>query len=259
MSMATVMSPQPRGGHAVDRRPCLMVDAPPSEDLAAQCRALGIDLCDGGDHLAPPPAAILSGVGTTESVRTGLAAPYCGFMELGAEGVLGIGLRCFETVRGGGMTLSLQTATVYRLETLELVAQAIRANFGGISQDTADLMEISLAEALSNAVIHGNLSIPNHLRTTTEGFVQFQKLMHARMADPALASRRIEINVQARGSDFVCVAVSDQGGGFDLNEKLAHTAKATAKNGRGLSLIRKATHSLHVEDGGRTLVMTFCR
>lgn len=257
--MATVMSSKPPGCHAADRRPSLMVDGPPSDDLAAQCRALGIELCESRNCLVPPPASILGGAGTTESVRTGLAPPYCGFMELGAEGVLGVGLRCFETVRSGGMTLSLQTATVYRLETLELVAQAIRANFGGISQDTADLMEISLAEALSNAVIHGNLGIPNHLRTTTEGFVQFQKIMHARMADPALAGRRVEINVQTRGPDFICVGVSDQGGGFDLNEKLAHTAKATAKNGRGLSLIRKATHSLHGEDGGRTLVMAFRR
>jgi len=257
--MAAVMSPPVPACRAADRRPCLVVGTPPSEDLAAQCQALGIDLRESGPCAEPSTAAILGGAGSTESVRAGLASPYCGFVELGAEGVLGIGLRCFETARGGGMTLSLQTATVYRLETLELVAQAIRANFTTLSQETADLMEISLAEALSNAVIHGNLGIPTHLRTTTEGFVQFQQIMHARMSDPALAGRRIEINVQARGSDFICVAVSDQGGGFNLGEKLSHTAHATAKNGRGLYLIRKATHSLHGEDGGRTLVMTFAR
>ena len=257
--MSAVMTPAPTGCHAMDRRPCLVIDTPPSDDLAAQCQAIGIELLDGKLCPEPPPASILAGTGTTETVRTGLGSPYCGFLELGAEGVMGIGLRCFETARGGGMTLSLQTATVYRLETLELVAQAIRTRLGEIPQSSADLIEISLAEALSNAVIHGNLGIPNHLRTTTEGFVQFQKIMHARMNDPALASRRIEINVQARGTEFICVAVSDQGNGFDLNEKLHHTAKATAKNGRGLSLIRKATHSLHGEDGGRTLVMTFSR
>lgn len=257
--MATVMTPPFPDCRAAERRPCLVIGAPPSEDLAAQCQALGVDLRQDAPCPDQPAAPILGGTGTTESVRAGLAAPYCGFMELGAEGVLGIGLRCFEVARGGGMTLSLRTATVYRLETLELVAQAIRSRFGAIVQDCADLIEISLAEALSNAVIHGNLGIPNHLRTTTEGFAEFQKLMHARMADPTLAARRIEINIQARSADFICVAVSDQGSGFDLGEKLAHTAKTTAKNGRGLSLIRKATHALHGEDGGRTLVMTFCR
>lgn len=257
--MASVMTPSSPGSHASERRPCLVVATAPSEDLAAQCQALGVDLRQTAPSPDLPAAPILCGEGTTEAVRAGLAAPYCGFMELGVEGVLGVGLRCFEMARGGGMTLSLQTATVYRLETLELVAQAIRSRFADVVQNCADLIEISLAEALSNAVIHGNLGIPNHLRTTAEGFVEFQKIMHTRMADPALAARRIEINVQARSSDFLCVSVSDQGSGFDLGEKLAHTAKTTAKNGRGLSLIRKVTHALHGEDGGRTLVMTFCR
>ncbi|KIL99323.1 Pole remodelling regulatory diguanylate cyclase [Paramagnetospirillum magnetotacticum MS-1] len=257
--MPTITIPPTSTCLAAERSPCLVVSAPVSEDLAAQCRALGILLHEAGSGAEIPPASILAGPGTTENVRAGLSAPYCGFLELGAEGVLGIGLRCFETVRGGGMTLSLQTATVYRLETLELVAEAIRANFHDLAQDTIELIEISLAEALSNAVIHGNLGIPNHLRTTAEGFVEFQKIMQGRMADPSLAGRRIEINVQARRADSVCVAVSDQGGGFDLADKLSAVTHAMAKNGRGLPLIRKATHSLHGEDGGRTLAMTFAR
>jgi anti-sigma regulatory factor (Ser/Thr protein kinase) len=255
--MAIKTHPSASTSQTDERRPCLLVAPPISEDLAAQCQALGILLHEDARRAEVPPASILGGTATTDDVRAGLAAPYRGFVELGAEGALGIGLRCFETVRGGGMTLSLQTATAYRLETLELMAAALRANFPDISPDTADLMEISLAEALSNAVIHGNLGIPNHLRTTAQGFLEFQRIMQQRMADPALAGRRIEINVQARRSDSICVAVTDQGGGFNLSEKLALTAHATAKNGRGLSLIRKATHSLHGEDGGRTLAMTF--
>lgn len=255
--MPTTAAPSTAACRPADRRPCLLVPPAPPGDLAAQCRALGVDLRYLGEGGDVPPTAILGGTGTTETVSAGLAAPYRGFMELGPEGVLGVGLRCFETARAGGLTLSLQTSTVYRLETLELMAAAIRAGFPGLSPDTAELLEISLAEALSNAVIHGNLGIPNHLRATAEGFAQFQKLMLARMGDPALASRRIEINVQSRGPDVISVAVSDQGGGFDLNAKLAHIAANTAKNGRGLGLIRKATHSLHTEDGGRTLVMNF--
>jgi anti-sigma regulatory factor (Ser/Thr protein kinase) len=255
--MSAATTHPPAGCRAADRRPCLVVDAPPSEDLAAQCRALGVELRRADAPGDLPPAAILGGAGSSEAVSAGLAAPYHGFIELGAEGVLGAGLRCFETARAGGLTLSLRTSTVYRLETLELVAAAVRAIFPGLSRNTADLLEISLAEALSNAVIHGNLGIPNHLRTTADGFAQFQRLMLKRLNDPALASRRIEINVQGRGPDAISVAVSDQGDGFDLNAKLAHIAATTAKNGRGLGLIRKVTQALHTEDGGRTLVMSF--
>ncbi len=245
--------------HSTSRKPCLVSEIPYPKDLAAQCAALGIDIRGPGSLPSAPAVPVLMGEGNTDSVSQGLALPYSGFLELGADGIQGISLRCFETVRAGGLTLSLQTSTIYRLEALELMAQAIRGRFGFLSPDTIDLVEISLAEALSNAVIHGNLGIPSHLRTTAQGFAQFQRLMHERLNDPCRGSRRVEINVAARGQDSLCVAVSDQGHGFDLCEKLTHSAHATAKNGRGLCLIRKAAHSLDGEDGGRTLVMTFTR
>jgi anti-sigma regulatory factor (Ser/Thr protein kinase) len=257
--MHTLTSPQQATCRPADRNPCLIAQEPHPKDLASQCGELGIDLRDPGSLPLASAAPILMGEGTADSVALGLAPPYSGFLEHGADGLQGISQRCFATVRAGGLTLSLQTSTIYRLEALELVAQAIRGRFGFLSPDTIDLVEISLAEALSNAVIHGNLDIPNHLRTTTQGFAQFQRLMHDRLNDPDRSRRRVEINVAARGQDSLCVAVSDQGRGFDLHEKLTHSVHASAKNGRGLCLIRKAAHSLDGEDGGRTLVMTFTR
>lgn len=255
--MQTLTSPQQPACRPADRKPYLIAQAPHSEELTTQCGALGLDLRDPDALPASPAAPILMGPGTADSVTLGLASPYCGFLELGSDGIRGVSRRCFETVRAGGLTLSLKTSTIYRLEALELMARAIRGRFAFLSSDTLDLVEISLAEALSNAVIHGNLGIPNHLRTSAEGFAQFQRLMHERLSDPDRGSRRVEINVAARGQDGLCVAVSDQGHGFDLCEKLTHSTHATAKSGRGLCLIRKAAHSLDGEDGGRTLVMTF--
>ena len=257
--MGTLLSPPIHSSGAADRPPCLMVDGTVSPDLAAQCQALGIAVfsmdCDRPDNCAP----ILAGTASPDTIRSGLASPYCGFVELGPEGIAGIGLRCLDTARAGGLTLSLQTSTAYRFETLEYLADAVRLHVCDMATESAELMDISLAEAISNAVIHGNLGIPSHLRTTTEGFAQFQRLLHKRMADPVVAARRLEINVLPQGPEFVTVSVSDQGAGFDLAKKLEHTAAATAKNGRGLSLIRKAAQSVHGEDGGRTLVMTFAR
>lgn len=244
---------------AGENRPRLTVRLPPSEQLTAQCGMLGVDLVHRPPGSEIEPGTVLLGDAEADLVRDGLMPPYSGFVELGEEGVVGMGLRCLETVRQGGICLSLRTSSVYRLETLDLVAQALIRRLPDLSAETTDLMGISLGEALSNAVIHGNLGIPNHLRTTPEGFAQFQRKLHAGLADPCRAGRRIEINVHPRGSDFVVVAVSDQGGGFDLTSKLQVIAHATAKSGRGLGLIRRAAHSLHSEDGGRTLVMTFAR
>ena len=83
--------------------------------------------------------------------------------------------------------------------------------------------------------------------------------MRERLADPALAGRRIEVNVTDFGPDHLAIAVSDQGRGFDLDACLARGINTDAKSGRGLGLIRKACASVLAEDGGSTLVMTFAR
>ena len=236
----------------------LVVDGAVPGDMPAQCAALGLRIGSPGDDEGIG-SRLLVGAADPALVRRGLAAPFSGFIELGDEGVLGVGLRCFEAVRSGGYALSLLTGPAYGLNTTELVGAAIRRGMDIPDGKVADLIDICMGEAISNAIIHGNLGIPSHLRTTTEGFAQFQRLLHKRMADPVVAARRLEINVLPQGPEFVTVSVSDQGAGFDLAKKLEHTAAATAKNGRGLSLIRKAAQSVHGEDGGRTLVMTFAR
>ncbi|WP_172822746.1 ATP-binding protein [Paramagnetospirillum marisnigri] len=202
---------------------------------------------------------LLMGNADEANVRAGLASPYGGFIELGVEGLLGVGLRCFETARAGGLALSLKTSSVYALSTLELVSQAIRTNPLLAAGEAADFVDICLGEAISNAVMHGNLDVPAHLRINSKGFQLFRQVMQERLADPVLACRRIEINVVPRGNGYISVLVSDQGRGFDLAEQLSRTVDCDAKRGRGLGLINRICSSLLTEDGGRTLVMTFAK
>ena len=237
----------------------LVVEGAVSEDLAAQCVAMGLRIAGQASRAPGAAAALLSGVAEEAAVRRGLAAPFQGFRELGEEGVLGVGFRCLETARAGGLALSLLTRQAYGLNTLDLVSEAIRRNLGVPPSEAADLIDICIGEALGNAVIHGNLGIPSHLRTTAEGFEEFRAELRERLADPILACRRVEICVQPRGKDHLSVSVSDQGCGFDLAGQLARGVQSTAKCGRGLGLIRKLCASVLGEDGGRTLVMTFAR
>ena len=237
----------------------LVVEGPVSEDLAAQCAALGLRIAAQPSGVAGAAAALLSGPAEEANIRRGLAAPFRGFLELGAEGVLGVGFRCLETVRAGGFALSLLTRQAYGLSTLDMLSEAIRRNLALPAGEAADLIDICIGEALGNAVIHGNLGIPNHLRATAEGFETFRAILRDRLADPTLACRRVEICVQARGKDHLNVSVSDQGSGFDLAGQLARSVQSTAKCGRGLGLIRKLCASVLGEDGGRTMVMTFAR
>ena len=238
----------------------VLVDGCVSADMAGHCAALGLRVgavADGGGPFSG--GCLLAGEADAASVGRGLAPPFRGFIELGGEGLLGVGLRCFETARAGGFFLSLQTRQAYGLNTLDLLSEAIRRNLALAPGHAADMLDICLGEAIGNAVIHGNLGIPAHLRTTSKGFERFRHVLRDRLADPVLSHRRVEVNVIARGPEFVTISVSDQGHGFDLAGQLTRSVQSDAKSGRGLGLIRKICASVLGEDGGRTLVMTFAR
>lgn len=260
----TILPPETRGDSAVCRphetTVTMVIDGAVTEDLRGQCAALGLRVATPTVGCgAAAEGCVLAGAAHVDAVRQGLAPPFSGFVELGDEGLLGVGLRCFETVRAGGFSLSLLTGQAYRLNTTELLSEGIRRNMGLAAGKAADLIEICMGEAIGNAVIHGNLGIPNHLRTTSKGFERFRHVLHERLADPVLSRRRVEINVMPRGGDFLTISVSDQGHGFDLAGQLSRGVQSDAKSGRGLAMMRKVCASLLGEDGGRTLVMTFAR
>lgn len=238
----------------------VVVDGEVSPDLAEQCTALGLRVAALSDGRAETAGrCLLAGSADMDSVRRGLAPPFSGFIELGDEGLLGVGLRCFNTAREGGFCLSLSTLRAYGMSVSELLSWAMRRNMALADGEAADLIDIGIGEALGNAIIHGNLGIPNHLRTTSRGFEHFRLALSERIADPVLSRRRVEINVRACGPEFLTIAVSDQGLGFDLAGKLARSVHSEAKSGRGLGLIRRICVSMLGEDDGRTLVMTFAR
>ncbi|WP_173981733.1 ATP-binding protein, partial [Magnetospirillum sp. SS-4] len=232
----------------------VVVEAGGGDYLAGQCAALGLRL---SDHPVAGNVCLLAGVAEADSVRRGLRPPFGGFVELGGEGLLGVGLRCFDTARGGGLALSLTTASAYALGVMELLGEAVRRDFILADRDVADMIDICIAEAIGNAVIHGNLGIPGHLRATAKGFQRFCRIMEERLNDPVLSGRRVEINMSSNGAGYVRASVSDQGHGFDLAARLSRAAGPDATHGRGLGVIRKACSALHGEDGGRTLVMLF--
>jgi anti-sigma regulatory factor (Ser/Thr protein kinase) len=246
------------------RAPCRPESMPPllivaeegggDDDLAVQCAALGLRL---GDKPVDGQPCILAAAADDDRVRRGLAAPYSGFIELGSERLLGVGLRCFEAVRRGGVTLSLLTGSAYSLRAMELTSEVVRRDFGVAEGEAADLIDICLGEAIGNAVIHGNLGIPGHLRATQKGFQRFCQIMQDRLVDPVLSGRRVELNISSRGLGQVSIAVTDQGRGFDLASQLSRGAETDGTHGRGLGLIRRACVALHAEDDGRTLVMSF--
>jgi anti-anti-sigma regulatory factor len=201
--------------------------------------------------------AVISGAATQEAIEQSLCAPYAGFFEVGDTVCAQIGPRAVDTVRQGGLVVSVSTAAAMRIDLARLFADAIQQRFKVGRRAADSLIDLCLTEAIGNAVIHGNLGVDSTMRTNSEGARRFRETMNHRLAMPELAGRRIEITLRPLGAATFTVSVADQGQGFDISRELTRTVEAEAKCGRGISLIRKIARAVWSEDGGRCLVMLF--
>ena len=230
---------------------------PPLRTVPASFCRLGL-VANGWAEDGGPPY-LLVGPAERGAVEYGLTPPLSGFLDSGGGGVDGLDARCRATLAGGGLVLSLTTAAVCVLPVVDLAAEAIRRRFDLPAGELAERVEICLAEALGNAVIHGNLAIPGHLRTSPHGFERFRQVMTERLRDPMLAERRVEIHALRADENSFTLLVSDQGCGFDLRAQIEREIPIDAHCGRGLDLIRRGCDGFGTEDGGRTLRMMFLR
>jgi sigma-B regulation protein RsbU (phosphoserine phosphatase) len=184
-----------------------------------------------------------------EAIAEGLAEPYRGFVEAGGAGEI-----CLLAAERNGIGLSVTVRSAWSASIVGKVVAAARQRFAG--QRDWDSIELCLAEAVSNAVIHGSLAIDSGLRETKEGLLRYNAAVEAGLSDPAIAGKRIELAVIPLPDGQLEITVSDQGTGFDLSPYLDAGLAAGAKRGRGLVLIRKVARSMTSRDQGRTLVIT---
>jgi anti-sigma regulatory factor (Ser/Thr protein kinase) len=224
---------------------------------AQRCRCRGSQVLP--LSAAPPVGTrrLLMGKATLLALRLGLAAPFEGFIEAGADCLRGERCRCLEVSREGGILLSLLTASAYALDPLTLFCAALAAKFPQVSHETLGAIETCLGEAISNALIHGNLAIGSELRATPKGLVRMGELIQERLEDPHYAQRRLEILAPAPSPDVIRISVTDQGGGYDVEAESSKAVSIDAKCGRGLGIMRDNACSVSCMDGGRSLVLEF--
>ena len=243
----------PPAGHVTVH--LVAVGEPPSPALLAGWEKLGVwPLAVAAPDPGTLAPCLLFAPPLRGFVRAGLTPPFHGFIERG-EGSEALSPGCVAAIRDGGLALSLTTATARELDLAKVMVAAVGDRFGTASHILGRL-ELVLAEAISNAIIHGNLGISSEDRATLEGVQAFQAVMAERLADPALAARRVELAVLKKGA-MLTLTLSDHGDGYDLSRELARMPSGSDKFGRGLALIRWLSHSVAADDGGRTLVVTF--
>jgi CheY-like chemotaxis protein/anti-sigma regulatory factor (Ser/Thr protein kinase) len=110
------------------------------------------------------------------------------------------------------------------------------------------LVGVALHEALTNAILHGNLGLSSELRETEEK--EYYRLATERKTQPPWSERRVHISVTLNNQEAVFV-VRDEGEGFDpeLLPDPTDPSNLERVSGRGLLLIQ--TFMDHVEHNER--------
>lgn len=152
----------------------------------------------------------------------------------------------------------LTTATANQLHLAGRIVAAVdsRRPLGEIQRDDIELV---LHEAISNAVVHGNLQVEGMKGLSVDALDRFSCALATRMADPAYATRRVEVSCWLTPEDELLVEVADEGSGFvpQIREGATATAGAASASGRGLDLITAIAAQVELLDNGRRIRIRF--
>jgi hypothetical protein len=121
----------------------------------------------------------------------------------------------------------------------------------GLSEEHLQDIELALHEAISNALVHGNLGVGSMRSLSIEALDEYSRSMSRSLSDPVLANRRVEVAGSIDGG-LVDIDVTDEGDGYE-----APPVKTQSACGRGLDLIAAVAEKCEVADGGRKLSMRF--
>lgn len=131
---------------------------------------------------------------------------------------------------------------------------------GACDPQRATRLVTALTEAITNAIVHGNLEISSQLKERADG--SFAQLLAERSMDPAYAERLVDIEMHYDGGRCEWI-VTDQGRGFDIDKVLARLEsddpQALLASGRGIMLMRAFLDDVSWSMGGRQVRMAIER
>ncbi|MBK3476199.1 fused response regulator/phosphatase [Pseudomonas sp. MF6751] len=128
----------------------------------------------------------------------------------------------------------------------------------GLREQSGALYSV-MAELYSNALEHGVLGLDSRLKRDAQGFAQYYRQRHERLAQ--LDSGYVGVHMQVVPTDKggkLTLRLEDSGQGFDVEQELARPVDIDRLSGRGLSLVRQLSNAVRWSDGGRSVCVEFC-
>jgi len=234
------------------------------EEIATQARTLGFTGYIQVEDISGIPSIVAANAGNEEkhillisnieskSLIQGLRPCFDAVVEFNE-----IGKPFFSALRqavyANGFFLSITTASAMGGEVARYLCDALIQQFG-VDKAIRDAVETALHEAVSNALIHGNLQIDSGIRGTPEGLSKFSILLNESLENPEFASRRMNVLMRVL-PDMVEIEVHNEGPGYLIDKGAAPAPELPY--GRGLGIIRTFSDEVSLSDHGREISMTF--
>lgn len=228
----------------------------------------GIELLRHVNALENPVPVLLIGQGNVEDAIKALRYGACDFMKKPIDiNQLASKIRSILKVREEERrVVSLgQYCLIERRELVlpsdpelgNLVAFELTKNLVGIglcNTVTAENIAMSLREALSNAMIHGNLEISSDIRQKDKGTAEFNAEIDKRCQTEPYGSRMIRLNYVLT-PDYVEYVIEDEGPGFDASKLPDPNDPVNffKKSGRGILIIKIHMDEVEWNDKGNKL------
>lgn len=162
--------------------------------------------------------------------------------------------------RGTFIGLCLSTSTAYKVEPGAAIAAALTET-GFFNESLIWRIEVSLAEALANALLHGNLETDKYLRSSGDAYSDYVDHLDNRLHDDSFANRSVCLFARM-SAGWLTLEVLDEGHGF---EKPRRSAVEPPRNeddfglpsGRGLLVTSAMADRIRHRNGGRRLDLGF--
>jgi anti-sigma regulatory factor (Ser/Thr protein kinase) len=127
---------------------------------------------------------------------------------------------------------------------------------GAVSPTRSAKLMIAFVEAITNAIVHGNLELSSDLKE--RGDDAFAKALALRANDPVFSKRKVDIQVDYDGTTCRWT-ITDEGRGFDVEKALKRAESDDPEillaSGRGLIIMRSFLDDIRWDWGGRRVVM----
>ena len=131
---------------------------------------------------------------------------------------------------------------------------------GACHEHRAHKLLVALHEAISNAIVHGNLELSSALKEQGDG--SFARALAERGADPRLAARMVDIDIEC-DADRCRWIITDEGPGFDVEAVLqrhqSDDPEVLLSSGRGILIMKSFLDEVRWEMGGRRLILGLAR